>query len=205
MSISSATLAARPRHAHIFEREEHSHYVENPWCSRALFRDVPFFGLVHDPACGFGNIVMAARTAGLEASGADIVDRGFEGTRMRDFLRDPRRYPNIVSNPPYEIIAAFGPHAVAASFDRTALLFPTARLHAAGAGWLRGLPLRHVSLLSPRPSLPPGDVYRAYLAKGREPSGGRVDFAWLIFKRGFRGSPTIGWLRRDVDAGGGCL
>ena len=160
MSISSVTLAARPRHAHIFEREEHSHYVENPWCSRALFRDVPFYGLVHDPACGFGNIVMAAREAGFEASEADIVDRGFEGTRVRDFLRDPRRYPNIVSNPPYEIIAAFGPHAVAASFDRTALLFPTARLHAAGAGWLRGLPLRPcelalaTALLAPRRRLP---------------------------------------------------
>jgi hypothetical protein len=192
-----ATALKRPRRAHIWAREEYWHYVENRWVSRALFREERFDSAVHDPACGFGNVVVAARAAGLEASAADIVNRGFQGTQVRDFLQDGRRYPNVICNPPFEIIARFGPHAVAASLDRTALLFPSARLHAAGKGWLRGLSLSHVWLLSPRPSLPPGEVYRRYREQGREPSGGRVDFAWLIFKRGYRGPVTLDWLQRD--------
>ena len=170
------------------------------WVSRALFREQHFDGAIHDPAAGFGNIVVAARAASLEASAADIVDRGFQGAQVRDFLQDSRLYPNVVCNPPYEIIAQFGPHAVTASLARTALVFPVARLNAAAKGWLRGLPLTHVWLITPRPSMPPGDVYQAYLAKGREPSGGRVDFCWLIFERGFQGAPTIGWLARDTSA-----
>ena len=42
----------RARQSHIFDRETHDHYVEEPWCSKRLFDVEPFVGTIVDPACG---------------------------------------------------------------------------------------------------------------------------------------------------------
>ena len=190
----------RPRLAHIWAREPHSHYAEAPWVSAALFREERFIGAIHDPACGFGHVVISARQAGDTTTAADIVDRGFPGTEVCDFLEGGEAFDNIATNPPYEIIEAFGLCAVQAARHKVALIFPIARLNAARKKWLAGLPLARVWLITPRPSMPPGGIYRAYQARGKEPSGGRVDFCWLVFAKGHVGDVSIGWLPRD---GGG--
>jgi hypothetical protein len=43
--------------------------------------------------------------------------------------------------------------------------------------------------------MPPGFV----IARGEKPGGGKVDFAWLIFERGYNGVPELVWLHRDHD------
>jgi hypothetical protein len=73
---------------------------------------------------------------------------------------------------------------------------PTRRLNAAGV-WLQLLPLARIWYLTPRPSMPPADMFLEYERRGREPSGGQQDFAWVIFERGHQGLPTVGWLPRD--------
>ena len=188
---------SRPRLAHIWTREPNSHYAEPPWVSAALLREESFTGCVHDPACGFGHVVISARQAGYAATAADILDRGFAGTSVRDFLEGSESFDNVICNPPYEIIETFGPRAVQAARHKTALVFPIARLNAARNKWLGHLPLARVWLITPRPSMPPGDIYRRYQAQGKEPSGGRVDFCWLVFERGHVGPWTGGWLSRD--------
>jgi hypothetical protein len=41
--------------------------------------------------------------------------------------------------------------------------------------------------------MPPGPVVEAGLA----PGGGTEDFAWVIWSRGHKGPPELGWLNRD--------
>jgi hypothetical protein len=41
--------------------------------------------------------------------------------------------------------------------------------------------------------MPPGD----YLGRGQHPTGGKKDFCWLVFERGFEGCREIRWLHRD--------
>ena len=60
-------------------------------------------------------------------------------------------------------------------------------------GWLEPLPLAKIYLLTPRPSMPPGEV----IARGERPGGGRMDFAWLVFNHGHSGPPELRWLHRD--------
>jgi hypothetical protein len=67
----------------------------------------------------------------------------------------------------------------------------TFRLNA--ARWLEGLPLAKIYLLTPRPSMPPGEV----IARGERPRGGRMDYAWLVFNLGHSGPPELRWLHRD--------
>jgi hypothetical protein len=181
----------RKRDSHIWYREADEHYVEPAWCSERLFQAEEFRGAVHDPCCGFGTIPEAARRSGLTTTATDLVDRGYEFGRVEDFLGSDCRYDNIVCNPPFNIAELFARYAVSWTARKVAIIFPTARINA--ARWLQELPLRRVWLLTPRPSMPPGHV----IAAGQKPGGGKMDFCWLVFERGYVDQPELRWLHRD--------
>lgn len=186
--------AMRLRESHVWHRQTEDHYVEPRWVSQRLFDVERFTGEVIDPACGFGHIVDSARDHHHCAGGRDIVDRGFAGTIVQDFFDSTEAVCNIVCNPPFDQASAFVLKALGLIRYRAAIVFPTARLNAAHT-WLRDTPLEKVWLLRPRPSMPPGGV----IAQGGRANGGRVDYCWLVFSKGYAGEPTIGWLHRDGD------
>jgi hypothetical protein len=95
-----------------------------------------------------------------------------------------------VTNPPFNIAGQFVLHALGRA-AKVAIIFPVARLKA--AHWMRGTPLRRVWLMTPRPSMPPGHV----IAAGEKPGGGKVDYCWLVWERGYTGPHELDWLRRD--------
>jgi hypothetical protein len=193
----TAPMGKRPRLSHVWHREASDHYVEPTWCSTRLFavEDFDRSNVLLDPCTGFGRIADAAKAAGFAAViAADIVDRGYAGCQIQDFLERKSVPPTVIGNPPFNAVEAFARHALELSARKVALLFPTARLNA--ARWLMDLPLRRVWLLTPRPSMPPGHV----IARGEKPGGGKVDFAWLVFERGYVGSPELAWLHRDEAA-----
>src|SRR5262245_65627588 len=169
----------RALQAHIWSKEPNGFYVEPYWCGERLFAVEQFDGRIHDPACGLGRIADAARAAGYKVIATDLIDRGypqFDG--IEDFLRSERRVDNIVCNPPYHICRAFAEHALKLARRKVAMIWLARRLNA--AHWLQDTPLARVYLLTPRPSMPPGQVILA----GRKPGGGQQDFVWLVFDRG---------------------
>ena len=181
--------------AHAWEREANEHYVEPEWCSRRLFEAEHFEGQIWDPCCGFGTVISSAIAAGHNAYASDIIERK-KGTcdEIADFLActDQCAAPNIVCNPPFNIADRFAAHALRlAATRKVAMIFPTARLNA--AHWLRGTPLLRVWLMTPRPSMPPGHV----IERGIKPSGGKMDFCWLIWARDHCETAELCWLRRD--------
>jgi hypothetical protein len=211
----------RERNSHIFEREAHDHYAEPEWCSDRLFDVEHFDGPITDPCCGFGHIVQSAKAHRHEIDPRDVVDRGYPSTRVDNFLANVTPVRTIVFNSPYGILKKdevqaflaatpladvvadglkgakeidqleiFTTHAVRLA-DKVAQFAPVARLNA--AHWLQKLPLARIWLLTPRPSVPPG----SYLQEGHKAQGGRVDFCWLIFERGFEAQPTLSWLHRN--------
>jgi hypothetical protein len=192
----------RARATHIFDRDPGDHYVEPRWCSSRLFDCEPFEGAIVDPCCGFGYIPDSANAHGYQTEARDVVDRGYPGTIVADFLQaDASSIDNIVMNSPYKghrggLLKTFVTQAVEVSRRKVAAFVPLARLNAAWP-WLRPLPLTRVWLLQPRPSCPPG----WYITKGKKPKGGRPDYCWLIFDRGHNGTPAFGWLTRDGGPG----
>src|SRR5262249_45335761 len=191
MAAETNSTNKRPRHSHIFDRDEDDFYVEPAWCSERLFAVETFTGLIWDPAAGSGTILRAARAAGLSNFASDIAEHGC-GLRQ-DFLTATAPAPAflVVTNPPFRVARAFVERALTLGARKTAVIFPTARLNA--ARWLEPLPLAKIYLLTPRPSMPPGEV----IAHGERPGGGRMDFAWLVFNRGHSGPPELRWLHRD--------
>lgn len=203
------TSDPRRRRSHIFAKETHGHYVEPAWCSARLFA-IEDFGpagsVILDPACGWGRILTAARAAGYRAIGTDIVDRlcgrddGASLSRFEcaDFLNGfhaPEPVINsIVCNPPFDHVDEFCRRACALAQFKVAMICLLRRL--AAAHWLGDLLLETVYLLSPRPSMPPGE----WIAAGNKPGGGQHVFCWLVFnvRDGSRQEPVMRWLHREA-------
>lgn len=196
----------RARQTHIWTPDEHGHYVEPTWCSTRLFETEDFGqpgATILDPAAGWGRIPHAAKLADFTPVASDIVDRRGDAHavldgipfRTSDFLKEPPlRAPwSIVCNPPYDHMKEFCEQACAIAIFKVAMLVPIRRLPAAG-GWLRRLPLQGITILTPRPSIPPG----SYIAAGNTPSGGGQDFCWLIFQKPKPTYPKLKWLRRSA-------
>jgi hypothetical protein len=203
--MAETDSTARPRHAHIFERDPHGHYVEPLWCSVRLF-EAECFGApgarVFDPCCGWGRILRAAQSAGFTPIGCDIVDRRGDLRAFADFpfsvcdflTGSPVRSAwAVVCNPPFDRVEEFCRRALDVATYKVAMLVPLRRLPA--AHWLQRLPLESVYLLTPRPSMPTG----AYIAAGKKPSGDTKDYAWLVFNKqsSIGREPKLRWLHRD--------
>ena len=166
----------KPIKAHRWPRDPNDYYIEEKWCSTRLFEELSFEGAIHDPACGSGRIIEAARAAGYEAHGTDKIRRTPLCEEELDFLEGwpPHRQPpdNIARNPPFRIAKAFIMRALVLCRRKTAMLLPLKCLGGAKRSrWLEQLPLTQVLTMTPRPSMPPGSLIEA----GMKPGGGKED------------------------------
>lgn len=191
-----AGVPLKIENSHIWERDRHDFYIEPEWVSARLFEAEEFPpGIVWDPACGSGRIVCTARAAGLMADGTDLVDRG-RGFRFgHDFLAPAPSVSGaaaIVTNPPFKHAKDFVIKALSL-VDKSCFLLPVTWLNGdRRSRWLEKQPLARVWVLTPRPSMPPGDV----VLSGAKVGQGKQDFAWFVFEKGHDGQPSVGWLRR---------
>jgi hypothetical protein len=74
-------------------------YWEPVWCVEKLFEEVIFTGPVHDPCCGSGRIPITAQKFGYEATGSDLVYRGY-GIGGIDFFDNWTPRQTLVFNSP---------------------------------------------------------------------------------------------------------
>lgn len=198
LSASPTASKSRPtgrrrRNAHIFEKDPLGWHVEPTWIIERLLDVERFDSPILDPACGMGRIPDAAKAAGYRVRTGDIADRGYPGCKIENFLDRKSTPASVICNPWFDRAEEFARHAFKIGAVKVAFVFPTAQLHA--AHWLRALPLRRIWLLTPRPSMPPGD----YILAGGKVGGGWTDYCWLIFEAGYVGAPELRWLHRDPN------
>ncbi len=88
-------------------REKDDFYPTPPEGTRALLAVEKFEGPIWEPACGDGAISKELIAAGYNVESTDLVDRGY-GQNGVDFLMEWQpRAPNIVTNPPFKMVAPF--------------------------------------------------------------------------------------------------
>lgn len=194
----------RKRESSLWQREADDWYQEPRWCSQRLFEEEAFRGTVCDPACGGGNIVLSAGAAGLLTWGFDVVWRTDSlDVKIHDWLcYDGDPFDNIVSNPPFGLCddRKAGTHpfvekCLAKAERKVALLLPANWIQGdKRSRWLEQTPLRRVWFISPRPSMPPGQV----IAAGGKPGNGTTDYAWFVWQADYDGPAECRWLRRDA-------
>lgn len=182
-----------------YERGDRDWFVEPAWTVEALLNAESLEGTIWDPACGGGTINHVLSSRGLRCFNSDIVDRGCG--RQHDFLGTLAKGPfgavdNVVTNPPYNVAQAFAERALEFATRKVALLVQAKFLYSqARFGLFTGNPVARIYHLSSRPSMPPGALLRDGKIKA---AGGKMDFLWIVFQRGYFGPPTAHWLRRPA-------
>ena len=168
-------------------REKDDFYPTPPEGTEALLRVEQFAGPIWEPACGDGAISKVLAEHGYEVISTDLVNRGF-GTSRVDFLMEHRSLaPNIVTNPPFKMVAPFLRQSLNLSTRKVAMLLRLACLEGTERREIYdSSPLARVWVFSRRLTM-----WREGKATGE---GGMLAFAWFVFEHGHIGKPTLGWI-----------
>lgn len=175
------------------EREQNDYYATPPSAVEELLKRESFNKYVLEPAVGGGSIAEVLKSHGHIVQSMDIVDRGYEGTEVRDFLQTSKNdlicSPDIVTNPPYSIATEFVEHALDISMDsvKVAMLLKIQFLETK----------KRLALFR---KYPPKFIYvftnRIACAKNGNFNGesSAVCYAWFVWKKGSISEPIVRWI-----------
>lgn len=216
---------AKPKDAQVWERDPHDFYTEQRWVADLIIEAEGFRGRVLDPCCGNGTIGRAFEARNHPIRSTDLVQRPY-GVGGFDFLSpdtDYGRVDHIVCNPPFGPVLPFIRRGMKIARQSMALLVPLKWLASDERYqfWKEMGRPAIVYVLSNRVSMPPGKYLdpetgrfncddpfpkkdkvtgepRLRWKVGDEPSGGAIDYRWVIFKPGYGGPTDMRWLHRET-------
>ena len=170
-------------------REKDDFYPTPPEGTEALLRVSRDLTVRYrEPACGDGAISRLLVERGYSVVSTDLVDRGF-GTSRIDFLMETASLaPNIVTNPPFKMVAPFIRKSLELTSGKVAMLLRLACLEGGERGEIyETSPLARVWVFKKR---------LQFKRPGWEDTGagGMLPFAWYVWEHGHTGKPTLGWI-----------
>ncbi len=173
-------------------RAENDFYRTPPIATTRFLAVERFFGRTWEPACGDGAISEVLKAAGHDVVSSDLIDRGY-GTRA-DFLTAPlpANALNIVTNPPYTHAEEFARRGLEllSPGGKLALLCRLLWLESKGRrSFFETSGLTNVWVFAGRIN-----VARNGVDFGDGGEGGMVAFAWYVWRVGYTGRPTLGWI-----------
>ena len=212
MSQNTSHAVMAQRHESKDSRDD---FPTPPWATRALLEHcIPpetFGGLIHEPACGRGDMARVLMEYVDQVSVGDIHDYGFplpEGSNTTiDFLDEQREDLDaadwIITNPPFNKALAFTVRARELADVGVAMLVRTAFLETVN---------RYNTLFSPLAD-PPNVVAifseRVPMLRGRlDPKGSTAtSYAWIVWNNLIyaKGRTTMQWIppcRRELEQPG---
>lgn len=151
----------------------------------------PQASTVWEPACGCGAMSRVIEAHGFDVISTDIADRGY-GEPGVDFLTSDKRADCIITNPPFNLSAAFINHAADIGVTEMALVLKSTYWHAAKRQqvWQRHPPSLVMPLLW-RPD---------FLNRG----GPTMEMMWCVWSRD-REITEYRPLKRPIAVAGGLL
>lgn len=180
------------------EREQNDYYATEPKALELLLEKEHFFPYVWECACGEGHLSDVLKNNGYDVKSSDLVDRGYDGTEVIDFLKVRKEdvkgdFPrDIITNPPYKYAKEFIEKALEISMDSTKI-----------AMFLKVQFLEDKARRELFDKHPPKRIYvassRLLCAKNgefekmRQGGGSAVAYAWFIWEKGFTGEPVVRW------------
>lgn len=172
-------------------RADKDYYATDPAAVQMLLEKEMFTQTVWECAAGGGHIAEALKKAGYSVKCSDIVDRGYTGTEIVDFLHVQNSCNiDIVTNPPYKYALEFAQKAMEILEDgRKLAMF---------------LKLTFLEGKKRQPffeKYPPKTIYvfraRIDCAKNGDFSGKpskAVCYAWYVWEKGYKDAPRIKWI-----------
>lgn len=180
------------------EREQHDYYATEPKALELLLQLEEFSPHIWECACGEGHLSEVLKKYGYVVKSSDIVDRGYPGTEVIDFLKVSKEdikndvSRDIITNPPYKYAKDFIEKALEISMDGTKIaMFLKVQ-------FLEGKARRELF-----DKHPPKRIYvassRLLCAKNgefekmKQGGGSAVAYAWFIWEKGYKGEPVVRW------------
>lgn len=178
------------------ERQSEDYYATPDIATELLCELETFNKNILEPACGEGAISKVLEKYGYNVESRDLIDRGY-GQGGMDFLQynDPID-KDIVTNVPYKIGAEFVKHAMDLLVDghKAAFFLKLTFLEGEGRRELfKQYPPKKIYVSVSRIDCAKNGEFKLDKDGKQKHSGGAVCYAWFIFQKGFKGSPTLGW------------
>lgn len=176
------------------DREENDFYATQPSSVNSLLNKLEEYnislGSVLEPAVGMGHITKVLEENGIEVLSADLIDRGFPNTVVKDFFEVKEiEQDDIITNPPYKYAQEFVEHSME-------LLKPGRYcMMLLKIQFLEGQKRR--SLFE---KYPPKFVWvfserQKCLKNGKDTGGSSaVCYCWFIWQKGSNDKPIIDWI-----------
>lgn len=178
------------------ERQKDDYYATEPKAVEILLENEKFCPYVWECACGEGHISEVLKKAGYKVKSSDLIDRGYNGTEILDFLNVKKAdiqndfSRDIITNPPYKFAKEFVEHSLDISMDSTKI-----------AMFLKLTFLEGKARRKMFEKYPPKTIYvfssRVKCAKNGDfesLGGSAVCYAWFVWEKGFKGDPIIKWI-----------
>ena len=175
------------------KRAEHDYYATSPEAVVELLKVEEFCPNIWEPACGELHISKVLKSAGYKVFNSDIVYRGYED-KVVDFLKTNEKDLDIdiITNPPYKKAKEFVAKALATVSDghKVAMLLKLTFLEGKKRGELFNTnPPKKVYVFRNRTKCAMnGDFDRI--------GSSAITYAWFVWEKGFKGKPTIDWVKR---------
>ena len=175
-------------------RPSDDHFATRREAVYPLVRHLALPNKIWEPACGEGHIAEVFREYGYQVEATTLVDRGYGETGV-DFLKQEKaRASCIVTNPPFSLDEEFVEHALRLGVDIAIFFLSIKKL--AGADRYRRIhgPTPPCLVL---PFIERIKFYAGDTPEEEQPGYNTEDFAWFVWRKGYRGKPTVDWLSRD--------
>lgn len=176
------------------ERELNDYYATDPRAMSLLLDEENFSEKIWECACGGGHLSQVLKEYGYEVFSTDLVDRGYEGTGIFDFLGDYEAGDgfdgDIITNPPYKYALEFVERALdivrpghkVAMFLKLSFLEGKRRRQ-----FFEHNPPKRIYVCSSR-------IDCAKNADFENHNQSAICYAWFVWEKGFKGDPIIKWI-----------
>ena len=178
------------------DRVENDYYATQPSSVEDLLLKENVHGRVLEPCVGGGHIADVLKTVADRVDCTDLVDRGYDGTVVLDFLEQNVSpiYDWVVTNPPYKLAQDFIEQSLRATKDggHVAMFLKIQFLEGNKRKlFFEETPPKTVYVFSKRQN--PLRNGEALDEKGK-PWSSTMCFAWFLWEKGYSGKTTIEWI-----------
>ena len=172
------------------DRQSEDYYATEPKAVQELLAVESFSDTILEPCVGGGHIAEVLKQNGHKVIAQDIIDRGYPGTIIRDFLTQLVNYNDIISNPPYVMAREFCEHALDISPEgvKVAMFLKLTFLESQERkAFFQKYPIKYLYVFSKRMNCAKNGEFDKYQSNA-------VAYGWYIWEKGYNGEPVIRWI-----------
>ena len=167
-------------------------YATEPKATELLLKEETFNNNIWECACGMGHMANPLKEHGYNVRCSDIINRGYEGTEVIDFLKCNDKFDgDIITNPPYKYAKEFVEKAMELTSNKVAMFLKLTFLESKVRRQLFDrYPPKVVYVSSSRLQCAKGGNFTKY----NKSSGTAVAYAWFIWDKSYTGDTILKWI-----------